>query len=295
MPDEPRSGACTPWLDASAVKALPKVKEAVAELTKKGLYDPAQFDLFCAIAATAASDALYELSGRVFTGECGPVTVRPQARPTNMDTRAWAGLSSSGWGYNGGLGSSYGAQLPGVVAHYGAVNPPEVDLGVHPVTEIVQVKIDGVVIPASEYELRAHRRLVRLRPADSVPPTQRYGWPTSQIPDLPDTEPGTFSVTFKFGQAPPQLGIVAATKLAEYLMLPMLGDSRHYPQRVTSINRQGVQSMIVDVMDVLKSKSTGIYEVDLFVLTYNPGKQRKQSRVFSPDRGRPRRTANPSA
>jgi hypothetical protein len=293
--DEPRSGPCSPWVQGSAIERLPWIRDAAAELTKKERLEAQALLEICGEAAMAASDVLYELSGRIFTGECGPVTIRPQARPADMDTRAWAGLGSSGWGGNGGLGSSYGGQLPGVVTHYGKVSPPEVDLGVHPVTEIVQVKIDGEVIPSDEYELRDHRRLVRLRTSASAQPVARFGWPTSQIPDLPDTEPGTFSVTFKFGQRPPRMGVDAATRLAEYLALPRLGDRKHYPQRVTSMSRQGVSATVVDVMDVLKARATGIYEVDLFLLTYNPTRHQRQPRVFSPDRGRPRRTATPSA
>lgn len=294
MGDEPRSGACSPWVQGSDIEGLPWVRDAVADLTKKQRFEQQAFQEICAQAALAASDILYELSGRVFTGSCGPVTIRPFARPTDMDTRTWAGLGQAGWPGSGGLGSSYGGDVIGVVSHYGRTNPPEVDLGVHPVTEIVQVKIDGEVIPASEYELRDHRKLVRLRLSSSAVPVARFGWPTSQIPDLPDTEPGTFSITYKFGQPPPAMGVAAATRLAEYIALPRLGDSKHYPQRVTSMTRNGVSAMTVDVMDVLKAKATGIYEVDLFLLTYNPTRSQRQSRVYSPDRAKPRRTARPS-
>lgn len=288
MEGEPRSGPCSPWVQGSSVEKLPWVADAIGALQAKEQFDQQRFENLCGEAAAAASATLYELSGRIFTGECGPVTIRPVSRPVDMDTRA--GAAGIGWS---GDGSSFGMTTPGL-AHYGRTNPPEVDLGVHPVTEIIQVKIDGEVIPPAEYELRDHRRLVRLRTSASALPTARFGWPTTQIPDLPDTEPGTFSITYTFGQSPPAMGVAAATKLAEYLALPRLGDSKHYPQRVTNVQRQGVSAMVVDVMDVLKSKASGIYEVDLFLLTYNPKRLQRQSRVFSPDRGKPRRTATPS-
>jgi hypothetical protein len=290
----PRSGACSPWIDGSAVACLPWVRDAADKLTKAGRLEPQELEAICAGAALAATDALYELSGRVFTGNCGPVTIRPLARPTDMDTRAWAGGLGGAWGGYSGYGLSYGGAITGAFSHYAKTNPPEVDLGEHPVTEIVQVKIDGEVIPADEYELRDHRRLVRLMTSASATPGARYGWPTSQVQNIPDTEPGTFSVTFEYGQPPPELGVVAATRLAEFLALPRLGDATHYPQRVRSMTRQGVSTMSIDVLEVLKAKATGIYEVDFFILTYNPGRNQRQARVFSPDRGKPRRTERPS-
>ena len=289
-----RSGACTPWISGAAIEALPWVKAAAEALIAKGHLDEGQLETICAEAAVAASDVLYELSGRVFTGQCGPVTVRPVARPTDADTRAWSSrFASVGWWASTSYSSGYGTINPGVMAHYGSQDPPIVQLP-YPVREILQVKIDGVVIPPDEYELRGGRELVRLRVSASQPPTQRWGWPTSQITDLPDTESGTFSVTFYFGNPPPAMGEIAAVKLGEYLTLPQLGDNTRYPKRVTSFTRQGVSGAVVDVMDVLKAGASGIYEVDLFILTYNPTKQKRQAAVWSPDLGRPRRTAKPS-
>jgi len=271
---------------------MPWVQEAIAAGVKKG-WD-LDTDALLAEAALAASDTLYRLSGRVFTGECGPVTIRPVSRPTDIDTRSWgARLSPLGWFSSWGLSSSYGAAMPGVMAQYGTSEPPTIIMP-YPVRDIVQVKIDGVIIPADEYELRDNIELVRIRPSASATPTQRYGWPTTQINDLPDTEQGTFSVTFTFGNAPPASGLLAARKLAEYLALPQLGDNTHYPRRVTAITRQGVSAQVTDVLDILKTKSLGIYEVDAFVLAYNPGRNQRQTAVWSPDLGRPRRQATPS-
>lgn len=265
---------------------MPSVQAAVAKLTSKGNLEAGQLEAICAEAATAASNVLYDLSGRIYTGNCGPVRVRPVARPADGDAR-WSSIANlSGVGYS----ATWGV-CTGVRSHYGCSNPPEIDLGVYPVTEILSVKIDGVTIPEAEYELRDYRTLVRLRPTASSTPTERYGWPTCQVGDLPDTQPGTFSVTYKYGQPPPASGVLAARKLAEFLARPQLGDNTGYPQRVTSFQRQGVSAMVVDVMDVLKAKASGIYEVDLFLLSVNPNKNQRQAAVWSPDLGRPRRTA----
>lgn len=287
----PRSGPCAPWAQGSDVESQPWVQQQIAKLADT--LSEADVQAICAEAAMAASEALYELSGRVYTGNCGPVTVRPLSRPTDVDTRVW-GVWLDGLGLSGELGSWGVCTSAGVLSHFGCSNPPEIELGAYPVTEITEVKIDGVVIPADEYELRDYRWLVRMRPTESSTPTEQYGWPTCQINDLPDTEKGTFSVTYMYGQPPPSMGMIAAKKLAQYLALPQLGDTKHYPQRVTSIQRQGVSQMVVDVMDIVKTKATGIYEVDLFLASANPNKNARQGAVWSPDLGRPRRTATPS-
>lgn len=267
---------------------------AIAEAMSKRNYEQAQVDQILASAAMSASEILYQLSGQVYTGECGPVTIRPVARPTDTDTRDWAALSPLGWFSSWGMCSAYGSYTPGVVSHHGCSNPPEIELGAYPVTEIVQVLIDGVVIPADEYELRNHRTLIRMRPSASAVPTERYGWPTCQSGDLPDTQQGTFSITYEYGSPPPESGKLAALKLAEYIALPQLGDTTRYPKRVKQVTRQGVTTSTTDATDMLKSGSIGIWEVDAFLLAVNPKRNQRQAAVWSPDVGRPRRTASPT-
>jgi hypothetical protein len=83
-------------------------------------------------------------------------------------------------------------------------------------------------------------------------------------------------------------------KLAAVLALPLLGDTSYYPERVTQVTRQGVSAKTVDSQDMIAAGMTGIYEVDLWVMSVNPHKLQRQARVFSPDMGRPRRQATPS-
>lgn len=287
-----RPGACQPWCNGDQVAQLPTVQATVSNLQNES--EPLsqdQIQSVCASKAVMASDILYELSGRIFTGQCGPVTIRPLARPTDADSRAWGGgwQYLSGWGY----ASSYGA-TPGIGSHYQSLNPPEIDLGAFPVTEIVQVLIDGVLIPADEYELRDYRKLVRIRPTASSTPTERWGWPTGQILDLPDTQPGTFSVTYKYGQPPPEGGKQAALEFAGVLACGAMGDTTAFPTRITQMSRQGVTARTIDAQDFLAAGMTGIYGVDAWLQSVNPKKLQRQARVYSPDTGRPRRQAIPS-
>jgi hypothetical protein len=289
-----RNGPCLPWADEATLRARPAVARAVTKALEGTASTAAlseeQVTTAIVDSCIAASEVLYLRTARVFSGRCGPVTVRPVSRPTDGDQRmlafpfGWA----AAWGYAtafGGIGST------NVVPHYGPSMPRQVFLGAWPVTseDIIAVLINGEQIPADEYEVRDGRWLVRLRPTASSVPTQMWGWPTSQIPDLPDDQPGTFSVTFMFGQAPPQSGIDAAAKLAESLVLPKLGDTDHMPTRVTSIARQGVTQMITDVLDLLNRGMVGIWEVDLFIKTVNPEGMQRQATVWSPDMGRARR------
>ena len=291
----PRSGACAPWCQAADVEVFPAVQERIQALTQAGTLEAGQVEALCAEAAAAASDILYERTGKVFPGSCGPVTVRPVSRPTDIDTRSWgATLSTVGWVASQGFASAYGSFNPGVLAHYGTLEPPTVQLP-YPVTEILQVKIDGTVIPPEEYELRDFRSLVRIRPTASTVPVARWGWPTSQVMDLPDTEPGTFSVSYLYGNPPPAAGKLAARRLAEYLVLPQLGDATRLPTRVRQVSRQGISAMVTDVLDLLEKGMLGIYECDVFVKTYNPHGLARQSAIWSPDMGRAaRRQANVS-
>jgi hypothetical protein len=290
----PRTSSCSPWINGDDVKSLVWVQEAIAKALANEELNFTQdvIDQMCAEAADMATSALYDLSGRQFSGLCGPVTIRPSARPTNADSRGWI---SRGWSYGSwGAASMMTMGMPAVVNQYGDDIPPVITINNYPVRTIDLVKIDGVVIPPDEYELREFKHLIRMRPTANFPPTERWGWPTSQRNDLPDTEFGTFSITYTFGADPGSGGRLACKKLAEMLLLPQLGDSKRYPTRVASINRQGVSANIASITDAINQHSSGIYEVDFWLMSVNPTKVRRQALVWSPDRAPNRRQAYPS-
>jgi hypothetical protein len=273
----PRVGPCSPWINEGDVLALSYPDDLTV--------DPA----IAAMMASAASNVLYALSGRVFTGACGPVTVRPIQRPTDVDTRFGGRGLPNGMITAGQYGSAYGSPYSAAVCNYGSSKPPEVDLGVFPVIAVSEVKIDGVVIPPNEYALQDSRTLVRIMPTAGSAPTQRYGWPVAARTDLPDTEPGTFSVTYTYGTPPGDDGILAVKTLARQLVLNYYDQDNVLPQRVTSMTRQGVSVAITDVMDFFARGLSGLYEVDLFIETVNPTKRKMKPMAWSPDVGRPRR------
>ena len=246
-------------------------------------------DELAATMATIASESLYALSGQQFTGACGPVTVRPISRPVDGDTRGLVGSIPGGYLAVYGWPSAWGNARAGAAMHYGTSEPPEVELGAFPIIGVSQVKIDGVLIPPNEYFVLNHRTLVRRRPSMSAEPTQRYGWPTSQLIDLPDTEEGTFSVTYTYGSPPPTTGWWAALKLAQMLLRDACGEDGVFPIRVTSMTRQGVTAASTDVQDFLAKGMTGVYQLDLFIRAYNPSGAVRKPLAWSPDLGRLRR------
>lgn len=202
-----------------------------------------------------ASDVLYVLSGRKFPGECTDA-IRPCVKPR---------CSSSADPIDG-------CRCSGLKA---------ITLREYPATEITQVKVDGEVLESARYRLDENRWLVRLRDADG----SRRAWPCCQDASLPDTEQGTFSVSYKYGILAPPAGRLAAARFACELALACdtgADGECKLPKRVTSVVRQGVSITTLDPFDFLEEGKTGVYEADLFLSTYNPGGG-KGATIWSPD------------
>lgn len=288
-----RTGPCSSWITAQDVVESPLVAQAIANVQKRSNpFSDDAINAICASSAESATEILFQLTAQKFTGSCGPVTIRPVARPLRAD-----GISLGLWSY-GGFGSSGSFMpfgTPAVVSAYGRNDPPVIELFDYPVNEIIEVKINGVVITPDQYELRGHKHLVRMRPTANAQPEQRWGWPTTQIQDLPDTEQGTFSITYMHGLDPGYAGRLACVALAEFLALPKFGDPSQMPERTTTITRQGVTVQVVSPIDMIAKGQTGVTVTDLWILAENPTKQRRRSLVFSPDRPPQRRTARPSS
>lgn len=147
------------------------------------------------------------------------------------------------------------------------------NLGI-PVAEITEVKVDGLVLDPSAYQLQG-AFLVR---TDGGP-----CWPSCQDPSVPDTEEGTFSVTFRPGRVLPVAGQIAAGRLAGEFLKACAGGNCALPAQISSLSRQGVDVEFVDPATVFENGRTGIHEVDLFISAVNPTGMRRRSLVMSPD------------
>lgn len=106
---------------------------------------------------------------------------------------------------------------------------------------------------------------------------------------------GCLQVLYRYGTGIPVVGRRAAAKLAAELLQADRGGPCMLPERVTSFNRQGVSYTLLDPQNFLNEGRTGIYEIDLAILTMNPAKALRKPRVFSPDLPRPSVAALPGA
>jgi hypothetical protein len=186
----------------------------------------------------------------------------------------WASGIVGGWGWTGECGDSCGCGSESYVRLAG-----------YPVQRIIEVKIGGEILDPSEYRLDERRNLIRLADTSTTPPTDRL-WPVCQDLTLDDTEPGTFSIVYEWGMAPPELGKQAAAQLAVELWRAAPGNQGdcRLPNKVTQIVRQGItMDRVVGMADMLRSGATGLQLVDAFIALVNPQKARMRSAVFTPD------------
>jgi hypothetical protein len=245
-------GPCSAWTTAEEVAACCNV-------------DVSSDDSIFDTAVTTASQTLFELQGRDYAGECSK-TVYPPCSP------CWCGFQVLSRGHIVG---------PWDVGWYGGAwdwlcdtcllgcDPSTAKLSGFPVREITEVKIDGVVLAASEYRLDKRRYVTRL---------DNERWPIFNNWTLPNTESGTWTIAYTYGMDPPLLGRQAATQLACEVYKSCLGLECALPTGATRITRQGItiERQFFRIDPATKAWRTGLGLVDMFLNTYNPtGRIRK--------------------
>jgi hypothetical protein len=147
-----------------------------------------------------------------------------------------------------------------------------------PVGVVYAVKVDGIELDPLDYRVDGNR-LVWTGISDCP-------WPICQNLALPDTEPGTFSVTYLNAWPVDTLGAYACGVLAYEYAQACSGNKCRLPNNVTSLSRQGVSMEIAT--GAFPGGFTGIREVDAFIAIWNPNAVREQTRVWSPDIRPPR-------
>jgi hypothetical protein len=257
------TGPCEPWVTAEDVADY-------CEATFTGGTDTSVLEPYAAV----AGDVFFELSGRVYTGECGPITARPCAD----ECGCWAiaahrGVAGWAWDPAAGRWACAGRSC-------GCSPTSEVQLAGYP-RQIVEVRIDGVPLEDWEYRLDPRGRLVRMR--DPAEPNTRLTWPACQIIDLPDTEEGTFAIDYTHGLDPPDAGREAAMALACQMWSARNNSGRcKLPQNTKSIVRGGLTLQIGGLIAAsLKEGATGILAIDSFIAAH--GDDGNVPSVWSPD------------
>ena len=233
-------------------------------------------------AIRAATEILFEVADRLYSGECSSGYVRP-CRQSCSCWGPWSYGTTYTWDPHRATWACDGHAC-------GCSPTSEVVLAGVPIREIEEVLIDGIALDTSEYALMEPNRLVRLRDLDE--PNARNVWPGCQTMDLPETEEGTFAISYTYGADPPQAGRSAAAALAceIWRACPSGTGDCVLPEGVTRVIRQGVTHEIAPMAAAeLKNGQTGIPAIDSFVAIFAGGVAQSRSSVWSPDLDYPRR------
>lgn len=262
---------CEPWADETDLCgpcASPEYEGALATQA--------------ALMIDVASDLLFQWSGRRYPGVC-----ERRIRPCVADRGERGLVRPEGWGRSWGVCGCSGAACYCLGRH-------EIDLGVYPIREIVEVLVDGDPLDPARYRVDDRRSLVRLRDADGTWPT----WPARQDLGSDDDAEGTWSVLVRWGEEPPVSGRHAAAVLACELAMacsqdPNVQDACRLPKNATSVTREGI-TMVLSPSDFLdRNGNTGLYEVDLFLQAVNPNRERRRPAVWWPGKDSHRQAGLP--
>lgn len=240
-----RAGPCEPWATWDEVEGC--VSGAALESFQS--LDSAQRES----ALDQASGVLYDLTGRVYTGLC------QTTRSLCLSHLVCLGCGTS-WGWpwpSGGCGRCEPLPMRGV------------DLGTgQPVWGAWDVIVDGTTLDPSAYTVVDRRYLVRV---DGDP------WPLTT--DFADAN--TFRASWAFGRAVPAPLRAAAASFAAEIGKACAGQACQIPQRVTTIQREGITYTILDSLKMIQEGRTGIPLVDLAVVADRIGR-RPRPRMFIP-------------
>lgn len=217
-----------------------------------------------------STEILWALSGRKY-GVCS-MTVRPCQRSCGTDAMPWYGA----WPYIGAWPESFAIEsLCRSCRHTcSCTNLHEIRLPRRPVSEVTEVKVDGVVLDESAYRVDDWQWLVRLDGQE---------FPTCQDLTLSDAEEGTWSIAFSYGRTVPETLKWASERYACEWVKAMVGrDDCELPENVQSVARQGI-TIAFDMDEVLTKGKTGLRDVDQILAVYNPNGLQRSARLYRAD------------
>jgi hypothetical protein len=216
-----------------------------------------------------ASNLAYAASARQFPGIVESV-VRPSRRESAINPwPAWwtMGQNVSPWGLcicnlephrNCGCGVLSEVWLADVVQ------------------AIIQVYVNGAIVPATSYAVHDRMYLVR---------TDGQGWPCcqdfTQDPTL-STSTNSFQVTYLRGKQPPPEGRQAVIDMAGEFYAAKAGGDCALPSAVQQLVREGVSMTLADPIGI-NLFQTGIRSWDYFVEAHNPKHRARRATFLSPD------------
>lgn len=227
---------CAPWVDAETLfpdgDCTPCAK--VTDAT-----DPERVDA----AVLEASEWLWRMSGHRYPGIC-TTTVRPCVDRCGCTALPWGPLApASGWPLGCGCGDGSISTCCG---------PVGITLGVSPVVEVTEVRLNGAAF--DDFELVG----------DVLARADGERWPACQ--DLTDPD---FEVDVTWGVAPPGLGERAARDLACVLVSADCGDESC--QEPANVVRQTGGGMTIEVQSPVGDPVAALPQsVRLFLQPFDP-------------------------
>lgn len=157
----------------------------------------------------------------------------------------------------------------------------DIDLGLWPITSLDRVRIDGVDQPLSGFHIDEYRYLVRSGVQDPWPYCTNQWAETGSTYDSA-THGYVFEVDITYGIEVPSILERAARTLACELLNDACAGQCKLPERVTSVSRRGLSIEVASAQDLLDKRLTGIYSVDLAIVTLNPSRMQSPAFVWTP-------------
>jgi len=247
-----------------------------------------------------ATGILWRLSGRQFPGEC-PRLVRPCFGDNcGCGMQGWLQWPMGGWSFWVWDQAAVGWAFPSLPYRVdgqwfnlgqgccgGGCNLDGVTLPA-PVGDVIQVVIDGVVLPPTAYRVEGYLRVVRTD-GGHWPCTNNRAVDSSPYVGPPDgSKVGTWQIEYTYGRGPEKDGKIACARFAcEIAKFLCNSDDCQLPQRVKNVVREGVTMDFMDPLTFLDDGKTGVYETDLWLQSVNPDRLQRRATIRRLDAPRP--------
>lgn len=247
----PVSSEPTPWITAAS-SSLSTDPRLVGVTLPSGV----TLDMI----AQAATDKLHRDSGRQF--QLRTDTVRPHRVTSDCGCGGGVGwgLPAGDWGAASGCGCAGSSEL--------LLRAPVVSVGA--------VTVEGVVLAPTEYVLD-HDRLIRV-----ATPGGPGVWHCCQDLTEVDGGPGTWSVVYTWGVAPPTDGVLACRALSIEIALMVANKMSRMAEGETLVSASGTISQIANA-SYMNGGLSRIPLVDQFLLSANPHRLQRRPTCSSPD------------